>query len=226
MTTSTIPRAPSGNGTRHGQSPFDLETPAGGAHRSRRTEITVGLLLAAVFTLAGTWFYASSTDRDAVLALRNDVGRGEVITNDDLRVVQINSDDALNVLARDQAGVIVGRVALGDLSAGTLVTPDQVAAVAPIAAGEGIVGLALDPGEYPSLSMRPGDVVRVVRVPAGSEPEDNEAVLAEAAEIVDVAPIGVQNQLFVSLALDTGAADAVAAAASRDRVRLVQVARS
>ena len=161
-----------------------------------------------MFTLAGTWFYATSTDRDAVLALRNDVGRGEVITNDDLRVVQINSDDALNVLTRDEAGVIVGRVALSDLSAGTLVT-----------AGPGRRGCS-DRGRrgHRWLGAGPGGVPVAVhatrRRGAGGasagealRQTDSETVLAEAAEVVDVAPIGVQNQLFVSLALDTSAAD-------------------
>jgi len=224
MTTTLRPakRPPTNGNSPH---PFDLDQATGAQGRRRVPEITVGLFLVALFALGGTWFYANSTDRDAVLSLRNPVERGQVITVDDLQVVQINTDDALNVLPREQSGAVVGRIALHDLSAGTLVTPDQVAQSAAIVPGEGIVGLALDPGEYPSLSMRPGDIVRVVEVPGSSNPDIGEPVLAEAAEVVDVAPIGVQNQLFVSLALSTAEADAVARAAADDRIRLIQVAR-
>jgi SAF domain len=223
-TTLRQDREPAANGNSP-PSPFDLDPPRSGARGNRLPEITVGLFLVAMFALAGTWFYTNATDRDAVLALRNPVERGHIITTDDLRVVQINTDDALNVLTRDQSGAVVGQIALNDLSPGTLITVDQVASSAPIATGEGVVGLALDPGEYPSLSMRPGDVVRVVQVPGSGDADGEETVLAEAAEVVDVTPIGVQNQLFVSLVLDTTQADSVVAAAARDRVRLVQVAR-
>ena len=116
------------------------------------------------------------------------------------------------------------RIALTDLAAGTLVTPEQFAASGLIEPGEGIVGLALDPGEYPSLSIQPGDVVSVVQVPRASDTgESDELVLVVEAEVVDVGPIGVQNQLFISLSTTRESAGEVAAAAAQDRVRLIQV---
>lgn len=224
MTTSLRDRPrPSRNGSSP-PGPFDLETPATGSARRRGPELTLGLVIVALFALAGTWFYANSTDQDAVLALRNPVERGSVLTSEDLQVVQINTDDVVNVLSREQAAAVVGQIALSDLSAGTLITTDDVAVTAAIEPGDGIVGLALDPGEYPTLALRPGDTVRVVEVPGASDTNGDEVVLAERAEIVDVAPIGVQNQLFVSLSVDTNDADAIARAGARDRVRLVQVA--
>ena len=224
-TTLQRERHPSRNGAAPPR-PFDLDGAGSTPRRGRGPELTIGALIVAVFALAGTWFYANSTDHDAVLALRNPVERGSIITADDLQVVQINSDDALNVLGRDQAGAVVGQIALNDLSAGTLITTDHVAASAAIEPGDGVVGLALDPGEYPTLSLRPGDRVRVVEVPGGSDTGDADVVLAAEAEIVDVTPIGVQHQLFVSLSVDTSEADAIARAGARDRVRLVQVAGS
>ena len=121
------------------------------------------------------------------------------------------------MLGRDQAGAVVGQIALSDLSPGTLITTDDVAASAAIDPGDGVVGLALDPGEYPTLSLRPGDLVRVVQVPGSTETDTADVVLAAEAEIVDVGPIGVQQQLFVSLAVDTSEADAIARAGARDR---------
>lgn len=224
-TTLRRERHPSRNGTSPPQ-PFDLDGAESTGGRGRGPELTIGILIVAVFALAGTWFYANSTDHEAVLALRTPVDRGSVVTADDLQVVQISSDDALNVLGRDQASAVVGQIALSDLSPGTLITSDDVAASAAIEPGDGVVGLALDPGEYPTLSLRPGDLVRVVQVPGGTETDTADVVLAAEAEIVDVAPIGVQQQLFVSLAVDTSEADAIARAGARDRVGLIQVAGS
>ncbi len=203
--------------------PFDLDGAGSTVRRSRAPELTIGALIVAVFALAGTWFYASSTARDSVVAIRNPIARGTVITEDDLQIVQVGSDDALNLVGHDETKLVVGQIALTDLSVGTLLTTDQVTASAAINPGDGVVGLDLDPGEYPTLSLRPGDVVRVVEVPGGGDTEVIEVVLAEQAEIVDVAPIGVQHQLFVSLAVDTTQADAIARAAASDRVRLIQV---
>ena len=225
MATTLQRQRPSRNGSAPPR-PFELDGAGSVSRRGRGPELTIGVLIVAVFALAGTWFYANSTDQDAVLALRNAVSRGSVITAADLQVVQVSSDDTLNVLGRDQAGAVIGQIALSDLSPGTLITTDAVATSAVIEPGDGIVGLALDPGEYPTLSLRPGDVVRVVQVPGGSDIGEVEVVLAAEAEIVDVAPIGVQHQLFVSLAVDTAEADAIARAGAGDRVRLVQVAGS
>lgn len=223
MATATTTRRGSDAGDREISDVFDLDTPGGGS-QSRWPEIGAGLFVVAVFALAGAWFYANTNDRVAVIAARNTIERGDVVTVDDLRVVQVDSDDQLNLLGRDESGLIVGRVALTDLAPGTLVTPEQFAASGLIESGEGIVGLALDPGEYPSLSIRPGDLVSVVHVPRASDsatPE--ELILVEEALVVDVGGIGVQNQLFISLSTSRASAGEIAAAAAQDRVRLIQV---
>ncbi len=140
-------------------------------------------------------------------------------------VVDVASEQAINALPSDQSGLILGRSALVDLAPGTLVSSDLFAEQALIADGDGVVGLALDPGEYPTLTLAPGDRVRIVETPKGTDAAA-EVVLVADAEVIDVTPIGVQNQLFVSVSMAATEADAVVAAASQDRVRLVQVAGS
>lgn len=184
---------------------FDLEPPSG-TGRSRWPEITVGMLIIGLFALAGGWLYTNVADTEPVLALRGDVERGQLITTSDLRIVEIRTDDAVNLIASDQSAQIVGQVALTDLAAGTLATQELFAPAAQIEPGAGIIGLALNPGEYPTLSLRPGDLVRVV----GTNSDNEQVVLAERTEVVDVAQIGVQNQLFVSLLMTTEQTDAVA----------------
>jgi len=180
-------------------------------------------VIVGVFALIGAWFYSNASTHVEVLALRSPVERGAVIESSDLSVVELSTEDALNTLASDEAALVVGNIALTDLTAGTLVTSDLFASRPAIAIGDGIVGLALAPGQFPTLTLRPGDAVRVVETPRQADAATTQMVLVETARVVDVSPIGVQGQLFISLSMSTTEADVVSAAASQDRVRLIQV---
>jgi hypothetical protein len=202
---------------------FDLDAPHAGSGRARWPEMTIGLFLIAAFALAGAWLYSSATDETDVLAVRDGLSRGQVVQAADLRVVQVATDDALDMVAVDDSPLIVGQVALIDLGAGTIITTAQFAPTAAIEAGDGVLGLALQPGEYPSASIQPGDEVRVVQTPRTSDTDATGLVLVERALVVDVTPIGVQQELFISLSMPTDIADTVAASAALDQVRLVQI---
>ena len=218
MTTTLRPNANGARPIKPDEPTFELEPPSGSG-RSRWPEITVGLLVIGIFALAGGWLYSNASTTESVIALRSDVERGQAVSGNDLKVVEVGSEEALNLVGVEQSTALIGQVALVDLEAGTLITDNLFAGAAPIAPGTGIVGMALDPGEYPTLAMRPGDRVRVV--PTGGD--DGQQVLAESAEIVDVTSIGVQNRIFVSVAVTTEQADAIASASAGDRVRLIQV---
>jgi len=112
---------------------------------------------------------------------------------------------------------LVGLVALTDLEAGTIVAPGYFAARMEVEAGEGVVGVSLAPGAYPSVHLSPGDVVDVI------DSESPEGVIARGAVVFDVAELGVQGQRLVSLLLDSDTAAAVARV-PEDRLRLVLVA--
>lgn len=218
MTTTLRPRVNGAKAAKIDDTSFELEPPSGGG-RSRWPEITVGLLVIGIFALAGGWLYSNASTTESVVVLRADMERGQQVTSNDLRVVEVGSEEALNLVGAGQTDALIGQIALVDLDAGTLVNHSLFANGAAIANGDGIVGMALDPGEYPTLSMRPGDRVRVLATGG----DEGQQVLAGSAEIIDVAPIGVQSQLFVSVAVPTAQADAIASASAEDRVRLIQV---
>jgi hypothetical protein len=131
-------------------------------------------------------------------------------------------------VASDELSTLVGLTAVSDLEAGTIVTPAHFVARSVLEPGEGVVGLALSPGEYPTLRLAAGDLVDVIRTEssAASEAEatDGGVVLAERAEVFDIAELGSQGQRFVSLRMPEDAAADVARAAAQGRVRLVLVA--
>lgn len=204
--------------------PFDLGASQGSGSKRRVSEMLVGTFLVAVFALAGAWFYATSTQSTGYLALRNEVSRGQEITAADLAVVEISAESPIRVATATDRELVVGKIALTDMAVGTLVSQDQLVESARIPSGEGIVGLSLSPGEYPSRSLRPGDLVRVVVMPAVLEDlaEADVTVVAEQATVVEIAETG-GTELFVSLTLASEQADLVAVADSQNRVRLIQV---
>ncbi len=204
--------------------PFDLGASQTSGGKSRVPEILVGTFLVSIFALAGAWFYARSTESTGYLALRNDVGRGQVISIEDVAVFELSTESPIRGTPGIATESVVGKVALVDMAVGTLLNEEQLADVAQIPAGHGIVGLSLSPGEYPTRSLRPGDLVRVAIMPSAGEDLSTAEVqiVSDGAAVVEVAEAG-GDELFISLTLSAELADLVAAADSQSRVRLIQV---
>lgn len=201
-----------------------LEPPT--RQRGRLPELVIGILVMVAFALGAVLWHSSTTEREAVLALVGDIERGDMLAAADLRVVYVASDDPIAHVRQDESGDIVGRIATTDLETGTLVTRSQVADRVAIGAGEGVVGLALDPGQFPALGLLPGDRVNVVSAEPVT-PEDGEdapsPVLARGSEVFAVEDLGGQGRQFVSLRMSEDDANRVAAAVERGPVRLVLV---
>jgi hypothetical protein len=141
-------------------------------------------------------------------------------------VVYVATDDPITSLPAEAAAELVGSTAVADLEAGTILTGAHFVSTGLLEAGEGVVGLALAPGEYPTPLLSPGDVVDVVITAGGVSGPDaagSERVVA-AAEVFDVAELGTQGGRFISLRMPAGSAVEVAGAAAAGRVRLVLVA--
>jgi hypothetical protein len=217
-----------GNGAAPSPAPMRVEPPPG--NRARVPELVVGLALMVGFALAAVLWHMSATSKESALALAGPVSRGHVIEAADLRVVYLASDDPIAHLARTESATVIGRVALTDLPAGTLLTSASVAPRVTVGANEGVVGLALEAGQVPATALLPGDVVNVIAGPAegagatqtvgGQTP-----VLATRAAVYAVGDLGTQGRKFVSIKLPEGDANRVAAAAERGPVRLVLVSK-
>ena len=195
------------------------DPPEPAVRRVRVPQLAAGVLLAGLAALAFVLFNAATVQRTPVLALATDVQRGQVLAVEDLQVVHVGTDDVLALTPADRSELLVGRAAVTDLAAGTLLTTDQVAAGAALTPGAGVVGLALAPGQYPTPRLAIGDLVSVVEVSAEL------VVLVEAAEVVGIEPVGTQGQRFISLQAGEQDASVVAQAAATGEVRLVLIAR-
>lgn len=205
-----------------------VEPPATGSRR-RIPELVLGVLLVAGCALAAVLLSISGRERIPALALAHDIERGHVITPDDLRTVYVGSDTDLALLRAGAEAELVGRAALSNMPAGTLVTQDQFAIPAQVLdAGDGTVGLALEVGQLPSMHLAPGDTVTVVA--GGATAAERPEVVAEAAEVVQVEQIqdaaGQPARWWVSLRTSESDATELAIATAGDvPVSLVLVER-
>ena len=219
---STRRTDPPGNG-QSSSGPFRLEPPR---RRVQIPQLLIAVFLVAVSALVALVLFSRAAAREPVLALAEPVERGQVVGSGDLMVVYISTDDPIATLSSDAASDLVGLTAVADLEAGTILTAAHFVSRSLLDVGEGVVGLALSPGEYPTPLLAPGDRVDVVVTdPVAAEAGDAApgAVVA-SAEVFDVAELGTQGDRFVSLRMPTEVAAEVARAAAAGRVRLVLVA--
>lgn len=186
-------------------------------------ELAIGLLVTVVFALGAVLWHLSTVEKVPALATAARIERGEVIESGDVRVVYVSSDDALARLDPAQIDRVVGNVALVDLAEGTLLTPSVAAEAAAVNAGDGVVGLSLDPGAYPARGLAPGDRVNVVRAADVAELDAEPTVVARNATVFAVEELS-SDRLLVSVLSTEADAEAVAASADAGGLRLVLVA--
>jgi len=208
--------------TPNGSAPVRLAPPR---RRVRVPELALGVLVTVGFALGAVLWHLNSVERVPVLATATSIGRGEVIEATDVRVVYLAADDPVSVLGSGESATVVGHVARVDLAPGSLLTHDLVEPALTVDSGAGVVGLALEPGQFPTRGLAPGDRVDVVAPvdPSAEDAEGAETVLASGATVFEVEELA-SDRLLVSLLASDRDARAVAAAASSP-LRLVLVGR-
>jgi energy-converting hydrogenase Eha subunit B len=180
--------------------------------------IVLGVLVLAAGAVFGWFMWATTSTATEVVAARVDVERGQMITGQDLTTVRVTIDPSMRTVPGSDLQALVGQRAAADLSAGTLVSPDQVTDVLLPPTGMSVVSVPIDAGLVPSVPIRAGDTVRLVQTPATGG-ELASTPLTVTAEVVSVAvddPTTVVNVLVPS-----DKAGDLAALAATGRVALV-----
>lgn len=212
------------NGTRALREAPAVDPP--GRRGTRIPEVAVGVLLMVGFSLAAVLWHMNTTRREPALALAVDVQRGEEIGAGDLRVVYLASDDPIAHLPQSAERDLVGQTAAADLERGTLLTRSQLVARAVLEPDEGVVGLALDPGQFPAIGLVPGDRVNVVSATPAEDPPGSggdDQVLAADTSVYAIEALETEGRQFISLRMPEADANRVASAAELGPVRLVLV---
>lgn len=195
---------------------------ASGVPRLRRRPLLVVLAVALVAAGAalGVLLWSSATTSAEVVMVRSNVQRGQLITVTDLATVRVAVDPALRTVPAADLKRFVGKRAGSDLTAGTLLSPAQVADRVVPGTGDSLVGIAVGPGMLPSEPLRPGDAVRLVQTPGnGGQLSGTAAPVAIDATVVSVT-VG-ESMTVVNVVVPSGRAAELAARAATGKVAVV-----
>lgn len=206
-----------------------VQLTAAAKRRVSRKTLSLAVL---VVLLGGILAYTAAqmlTTRTDVLAVARDVPVGATLTAADLVVASIPDDPALAPIPAGDLSDVVGMVAEVPLSQGSLLTTGQVGTGSDLAAGEVLVALALQDGQFPARGLNPGQQILVVPTPgtagvttnaATSElPDPVEATVAEVGQVNTTTQVTV-----VDVRVAQGDGVAVAALASTGNIAVVVLA--
>ncbi|RIQ33609.1 SAF domain-containing protein [Jiangella rhizosphaerae] len=194
--------------------------------RRRPALIGLGVALVALGGLGAAWLATSMSDTVAVIAVREDVARGEQITADDLTTANINADPALDPIPESRENDVIGQYASVDLPAGTLVTENSFSGSIQPGEGQSMVGVAVTTAQLPSEPLRPGDTVRIVDTPnpqddpPGSTPDSIEAT------VVSTSTDDETGQRMVNVVLPEVRAPDLAARIATGRIVVILMSRA
>jgi Flp pilus assembly protein CpaB len=187
-----------------------------------------GIALVLLCSAIGAWVFASTSKNLTVLVASRDIAPGEVISSNDLRLVEVGHLGDVRAIQASQESLIVGRAARGPIPAGTVLNAGLfVGRDAVVPAGQVVVGASLDAGAAPTASLAAGDrvdVLGVARTSVGATPADGSGVadLLTSGSVwsVNQAGSGATAKVWVSLLIPVDAQAQVAQAAADGRLRL------
>ncbi len=183
----------------------------------RRNRIALGVVLGAIAIGGNIVAYTSLDDSEPVVQAVRDIPAGELIRPDHLRVVDLEVDDAVNVIPGDRVDSLVGSYAKVRIVSGSLVVGQSIQPTPLVEPGRSVVAVVVPPAELPA-GLRERVPVHVVLPPRS---DGDEIVVVEARTVGLPADVGdTLGARSVSLEVDVVDAPLVASA---DDVRLVLV---
>jgi len=186
------------------------------------------LVLVGLCGIGAVVWRSSSDARTAVAVLRSGVAKGAAVTEADLRPAEVALGDGVRAVAWERRAALVGKTALTDLPADTVLVSALVVDQPALAAGEALVGLKLEPGAYPAGDLRAGDAVEVVGAVPSSESALSvvpaAAPLAASATVWSITDLA-DKEATVLVTLRLPETEAAKVSAVADQVRVVRVVR-
>lgn len=134
----------------------------------RRSRIAIGAALAALAIGGNVLLYSSLDDKTEVLQVVRNVRAGEVVTSDDLRVVEVDLDPTVPAVAADQIGLVVNQYARVYITSGSLMVQQLVQPTPLVTAGAGVVAVEIRPTRVPS-GLRERSRVMIVVLPEDAD---------------------------------------------------------
>ena len=177
----------------------------------RRARIAAGAALTALAIGGNVVVYTSLDDRAEVLQVVNDIRAGEIVTADDLRIVQVDVDPTVPVVPAAALASVTDQHARVHIASGTLLAPLLVQPAPLVGPGSAIVAVELRPTLVPE-GLRERSLVELIVMVDGSDGEAHRTtgrVVTRPAEVERVSGV-------VSMSVEVAGADAARVAAGDD----------
>lgn len=127
----------------------------------RRARIAGGVALAAVAVGGNVVIYSSLDDTTEVVQVVDNIRAGELVTSDDLRIVEVDLDATVPVVEAGEIGLVVDQYARTFIASGTLIVPQLVQSTPLVSPGFSVVAIEVRPTEVPA-NLRERSRVRLV----------------------------------------------------------------
>lgn len=128
--------------------------------RSRAPQALLAALLIVGGGLGGLLLFNSYNQRTSAVVVAANVPHGTAIAREHLAIAEVALDQ--NVATIGSISDAVGTFAAHDLAAGELLTPADLATEDQLLTiGESVIGLLLEPGQYPTKRLAAGDRVDI-----------------------------------------------------------------
>jgi hypothetical protein len=143
------------------------------------------------------------------------------VTEADLRNVSISTGEGLDTIDVGDVDRVIGRTAVHGLTAGSLVTPAQLADGPAYADGSVLVGALLSSGQFP-VDLEVGDTVQIIETTAPDATGSGDALARGVGTVAALTEaLEGQSDRTVSIAVPGDDAAAISAAGAAGRVSLV-----
>ena len=182
----------------------------------------VGVLL--VGSLTGALMMSRGGEQRTALVAATDIGVGEVITSQMLRVVRVARDTDIRSMSGGEANQLINGVASVPIEAGSTISLGQVNRTQTAPEGTVLIGAVLEAGALPSPDLRFGDKVQIlVASPNGGV--DHPSKIATEAVVWRVwgTQSSTGSRRAITLAVPAAATVEVGTAAAQNSIRLVLV---
>ena len=190
----------------------------------------IGFLAAAVVLaiaggLGAVWAVNQSGERSEVVGVARQVEWGELITAQDLVVVEVIPDGNLRPVPWSDRSSLIGKRASTTLVPGSLLTDKSVTNAPVVGDGQAVVGVTVKQAQAPMQSLNPQDQVHlVISPPTGVDPD--KAPLVVTGSVLSATSPDTSGSRTVDVLVAQKDSDALALAASSGRVTIVLVPRS
>lgn len=185
----------------------------------RRARLAVGAALAAAAVGGNVLVYASLNDKTEVLQVIDKVPAGELVTADNLRVVEVDLDPTVPFVSAADIGLVVNQYARVHLAEGTLIVAQLVQPTPLVSPGMAVVAVEISPSGRPE-GLRARSRVQLV-IPVEQSGGSPPAIVIDGRVVAESTAVdSITGEL--ALSVEVASVDAATVAAADD-VRVVLV---